>query len=135
MLDVPQRTQPTPQAIAAALTQQVDNDQPTELPLAFVGGTPPSWLKGSYLKNGPGTWRGMQHLFDGYAMLTKTRFDSGDAFFSSRYVQSEAYKAFAAGQPAFAEFGTPVGLFRTLVNTFKLVTGTGLGRLFADTLC
>lgn len=120
-------TQPTPQAIAAALTQQADNEQVDEVPLAFAGGSPPTWLHGLYLKNGPGTFKGMQHLFDGYAMLTKTRFDHGDAYFSSRFVQSEAYKAFCDGQMAFSEFGTSVGLVKNLVNTVKLVSGIGLG--------
>lgn len=81
-----------------------------------------------YLKNGPGTFKNMHHLFDGYGMLTKTRFDKGRAFFSSRFVQSDAYKAFAStGKPAFSEFGTPVGLVDNLVNTVKLLTGMGLG--------
>lgn len=130
VLNIPQyNTQPTPQAIAAALTQQVDNEQISEVLLTFTGGTPPTWLHGMYIKNGPGTFKGMEHLFDGYGMLTKTRFDHGNAFFSSRYLQSEAFKSFSAGNMAFSEFGTSVGLMRNLWNTVKLVTGAGLGAL------
>ena len=55
--------------------------QPTE---AIVEGTLPSWLHGSLVRNGPGTFRGMKHLFDGYAMLVKVSFKDGRASVQQR---------------------------------------------------
>ena len=50
--------------------------EPTQ---AAVEGTLPSWLHGYLVRNGPGTFRGMKHLFDGYAMLVKVHFEGGQA--------------------------------------------------------
>lgn len=49
-----------------------------------VQGEVPKWLDGMYIRNGPGDYEKMKHLFDGYAMLAKTRFDNGRVFFSNR---------------------------------------------------
>ena len=46
------------------------------LPLQVCGSIP-SWLHGDYIRNGPGTFKGMKHLFDGYGMLVKFSFESG----------------------------------------------------------
>lgn len=55
--------------------------EPTEV---NVQGSIPAWLRGSYVRNGPGTFRGMKHLFDGYGMLVKFAFDSGKLQVSHR---------------------------------------------------
>ena len=55
--------------------------EPTQ---AAVEGTLPSWLHGSLVRNGPGTFRGMKHLFDGYAMLVKVHFEGGRASVQQR---------------------------------------------------
>ena len=55
--------------------------EPTQ---AAVEGTLPSWLHGSLVRNGPGTFRGMKHLFDGYAMLVKVHFEGGQASVQQR---------------------------------------------------
>lgn len=52
---------------------------------AEVQGKVPSWLHGSFVRNGPGTFRGMKHLFDGYAMLAKFAFENGTVKVSHRY--------------------------------------------------
>ena len=44
----------------------------------------PSWLHGSLVRNGPGTFRGMKHLFDGYAMLVKVSFKDSRASVQQR---------------------------------------------------
>ena len=56
-------------------------------------GTLPSWLHGSLVRNGPGTFRGMKHLFDGYAMLVKVHFEAGQASVQQRWAtpQSQQY--------------------------------------------
>ena len=55
--------------------------EPTQ---AAVEGRLPSWLHGSLVRNGPGTFRGMKHLFDGYAMLVKVHFEGGQASVQQR---------------------------------------------------
>ena len=43
-----------------------------------VKGQIPKWLKGSFVRNGPGHFAPeMKHLFDGYAMLVRFDFDGG----------------------------------------------------------
>lgn len=44
----------------------------------------PAWLHGALVRNGPGTFRGMNHLFDGYAMLVKVSFEDGHASVQQR---------------------------------------------------
>lgn len=47
------------------------------LPLE-VSGNFPKWLHGDYIRNGPGTFKGMKHSFDGYGMLVKFAFKDGE---------------------------------------------------------
>lgn len=50
-----------------------------------VSGAFPTWLHGDYVRNGPGTFKGMDHLFDGYGMLVKFSFDNGKVSTQQRY--------------------------------------------------
>ena len=43
-----------------------------------ISGSIPAWLHGDYIRNGPGTFKGMKHLFDGYGMLVKFSFKDGN---------------------------------------------------------
>jgi carlactone synthase / all-trans-10'-apo-beta-carotenal 13,14-cleaving dioxygenase len=50
---------------------------------AQVSGTIPSWLSGSYMRNGPGTYEngapgGQVHMFDGFALLAKFAVDGAN---------------------------------------------------------
>ncbi|XWS70319.1 hypothetical protein CRYUN_Cryun03dG0037800 [Craigia yunnanensis] len=62
-----------------------------------VQGEIPLWLKGTYLRNGPGLWHiedyNFRHLFDGYATLVKLHFENGGLIAGHRQIESEAYKA------------------------------------------
>ncbi|KAE8712501.1 Carotenoid cleavage dioxygenase 8 [Hibiscus syriacus] len=62
-----------------------------------VQGEIPLWLKGTYLRNGPGLWHiedyNFRHLFDGYATLVKLHFENGQLIAGHRQIESEAYKA------------------------------------------
>jgi len=62
-----------------------------------VQGQIPLWLKGTYLRNGPGLWHiedyNFRHLFDGYAMLAKLHFENGRLIAGHRQIESDAYKA------------------------------------------
>ncbi|CAG9463746.1 unnamed protein product [Pedinophyceae sp. YPF-701] len=76
---------------------------------AEVRGELPSWLVGSYLRNGPGNFDGMQHLFDGYAMLCKVRFDGARCFSSHKFIETEAWKSKRdLGKMRWREFGTAI---------------------------
>ncbi|XP_039051144.1 carotenoid cleavage dioxygenase 8 homolog B, chloroplastic-like [Hibiscus syriacus] len=63
----------------------------------LVQGDLPLWLKGTYLRNGPGLWHiedyNFRHLFDGYATLVKLHFENGRLIAGHRQIESEAYKA------------------------------------------
>ncbi|CAA7402796.1 unnamed protein product [Spirodela intermedia] len=63
----------------------------------MVEGQIPPWLKGTYLRNGPGLWNiedhEFRHLFDGYATLVGVHFEGGRLKAGHRQIQSEAYKA------------------------------------------
>ncbi|XP_058074230.1 carotenoid cleavage dioxygenase 8 homolog B, chloroplastic [Magnolia sinica] len=62
-----------------------------------VDGEIPSWLSGTYLRNGPGMWHigdyNFRHLFDGYATLVRLHFENGRLIAGHRQIESEAYKA------------------------------------------
>ncbi|KAE8688984.1 Carotenoid cleavage dioxygenase 8 [Hibiscus syriacus] len=62
-----------------------------------VQGDIPLWLKGTYLRNGPGLWHmedyNFRHLFDGYATLVKLHFENDRLVAGHRQIESEAYKA------------------------------------------
>jgi len=83
----------------------------TDLPMNVVEGSIPKWLKGDYIRNGPGLFEAgnkrLNHLFDGYGMLVKVAFDpSSPPQVSTRFIESDAYRAAAAGKMAYPEFGT-----------------------------
>ncbi|KAF8393416.1 hypothetical protein HHK36_021660 [Tetracentron sinense] len=62
-----------------------------------VEGKIPSWLRGTYLRNGPGMWHigeyNFRHLFDGYATLVRLHFENGGLIAGHRQIESDAYKA------------------------------------------
>ncbi|KAF5192407.1 Carotenoid cleavage dioxygenase [Thalictrum thalictroides] len=62
-----------------------------------VQGEIPLWLKGTYIRNGPGLWNigdyNFRHLFDGYATLVGLHFENGKLKARHRQLESEAYKA------------------------------------------
>ncbi|CAH9106291.1 unnamed protein product [Cuscuta epithymum] len=75
----------------------------------LVQGQIPNWLKGTYLRNGPGLWHigeyNMRHLFDGYATLVGLHFAEGRIRMGHRQIESEAYKAARKNQKlCFREF-------------------------------
>ncbi|KAE8056609.1 hypothetical protein FH972_013364 [Carpinus fangiana] len=63
----------------------------------IVQGEIPLWLRGTYLRNGPGMWAignyEFRHLFDGYATLVKLHFENGRLVAGHRQIESEAYLA------------------------------------------
>ena len=59
--------------------------QVERLPLE-ASGTIPSWLHGDYVRNGPGTFKSMKHLFDGYGMIVKFSIKDGQVTTQQRYL-------------------------------------------------
>ncbi|AES73861.1 putative oxidoreductase [Medicago truncatula] len=63
----------------------------------LVQGHIPLWLKGTYIRNGPGMWNigdyNFRHLFDGYATLVGLHFEDGRLVAGHRQVESQAYQA------------------------------------------
>ncbi|HEY9683415.1 MAG TPA: carotenoid oxygenase family protein [Oculatellaceae cyanobacterium] len=77
-----------------------------------VHGKIPEWLSGTFLRNGPALFKllhqSVQHFFDGLALLQSYQITDGTIEFSTRYLQSKAYKsAMESGALEFGEFGTP----------------------------
>jgi beta,beta-carotene 9',10'-dioxygenase len=76
-----------------------------------VRGQVPSWLTGTLLRNGPGTFEvGQQHYrhwFDGLAMLHKFTIASGQVSYANKYLDTQSYRtANQTGKISYSEFAT-----------------------------
>jgi beta,beta-carotene 9',10'-dioxygenase len=79
-----------------------------QLPLV---GKLPSWLTGTLVRNGPGTFHvGQQtyrHWFDGLAMLHKFSLDGERVSYANRFLDGKSYRsARETGQISYSEFAT-----------------------------
>jgi beta,beta-carotene 9',10'-dioxygenase len=76
-----------------------------------VEGAMPTWLEGSLIRNGPGTFqvgqRRYRHWFDGLAMLHRFSFAAGRVSYANRFLETKAYAAARdEGRIAYPEFAT-----------------------------
>ncbi|XP_033606319.1 carotenoid isomerooxygenase isoform X2 [Cryptotermes secundus] len=76
-----------------------------------ITGCIPYWLKGSLLRNGPGSLKvgdmTFGHLFDGSALLHRFAIDGGHVTYQSRFLKTQTYKRnMAAQRIVVTEFGT-----------------------------
>ena len=77
-----------------------------------VVGTIPEWVRGSYIRSGPGVFDlknnfTLNHIFDGYAVISKFEFNGNQVTFDKKYLQSDAFqRASHAGRPCVTEYGT-----------------------------
>ncbi|HEX6887683.1 MAG TPA: carotenoid oxygenase family protein [Candidatus Nanopelagicales bacterium] len=76
-----------------------------------VIGRLPDWLRGSLLRNGPGTFdvgrRRYRHWFDGLAMLHRFSIVDGRVSYANRFLETRAYAAARdEGRIAYPEFAT-----------------------------
>lgn len=76
-----------------------------------VLGALPTWLTGSLIRNGPGTFqvgqRRYRHWFDGLAMLHRFSFAEGRVSYANRFLETRAYAAARdEGRIAYPEFAT-----------------------------
>ncbi|KAJ2949968.1 hypothetical protein O0L34_g11293 [Tuta absoluta] len=74
-------------------------------------GTIPPWLRGSLIRNGPGSLKvgtmTFDHLFDSSALLHRFAIDDGRVTYQCRFLQSNTYKRnHAASRIVVTEFGT-----------------------------
>jgi beta,beta-carotene 9',10'-dioxygenase len=101
----------------------LDQEQP---PVALpVQGTFPAWLAGCLLRTGPAKFevssRSYRHWFDGLAMLHRFGFGGGAVSYTSRFLDSPAYRAARdTGQISYSEFATDPcrSLFKRIATTF-----------------
>ncbi|XP_021739154.1 carotenoid cleavage dioxygenase 8 homolog B, chloroplastic-like [Chenopodium quinoa] len=100
----------------------------------LVEGEIPSWLRGTYLRNGPGLWHmgdhQFRHLFDGYATLVKLHFENGRLVAGHRQLESEAYKAARKNNKIcyreFSETPKPNNFLAYIGELANLFTGASL---------
>ncbi|KAK9795606.1 hypothetical protein WJX73_008002 [Symbiochloris irregularis] len=119
---------PTQAAKDAAFRTDIapEQERPFELE---VSGSVPKWLKGSYIRNGPGHYAPeMKHMFDGYGLLSRFIFEDGKVSAMARYTASNAFKLWkSSGKMQFSEFGTSISTLKNIWNTLLGVTGFGQG--------
>lgn len=91
-----------------------------------IKGSIPSWLEGTLLRNGPGTFKvGRQryrHWFDGLAMFHKFSISNGNISYQSKFLESKSYeKAKETGRIAYSEFATDPcrSLFSRVASVFN----------------
>lgn len=78
-----------PSAAARQAGYSTTSRQPAVDVPAGVSGRLPEWLNGTYIRNGPGDLQPMEHMFDGYAMLSSFKLDgrSNSASGSHRHAE------------------------------------------------
>ncbi|XP_076606884.1 carotenoid-cleaving dioxygenase, mitochondrial-like [Chaetodon auriga] len=100
-----------------------------------VQGTIPSWVKGKFLRNGPGKFEfgntHYNHWFDGMAMLHQFKIDNGQVTYMSRFLLSEAYKNNSErDRIVMSEFGTLAmpdpckNFFQRFLSRFEMMEPT-----------
>lgn len=91
-----------------------------------VSGVMPEWLRGTLVRNGPGSFRAgqdqMRHWFDGIAMLHRFSFHAGRIAYANRFLDTSSYRSSReAGRMTYSEFATDPcrGLFGRLTAVFS----------------
>lgn len=95
-----------------------------------VTGSIPSWLKGTLLRNGPGSLQvgeyAFNHLFDSSALLHRFAICNGKVTYQCRFVQTDVYRKNKAAQRiVVTEFGTKAvpdpckSIFQRVASIFK----------------
>ena len=99
--------------------------------LVVEGTALPGYVRGDLIRNGPAVWQGAdrayEHAFDGLAKLLKFSLFDGRVSFSTRFVQSNWFKAVVANAlpvPASVTVGRTDPPFSTLQNIWGLVTSS-----------
>src|SRR2546423_10386784 len=90
--------------------KSVEREFPEPVELA-VEGRIPAWLTGSVVRSGPAKFeaggRSVRHWFDGLALLDRFAVQDGRATYTSRMLESGAYRAVSErGEISYQEFAT-----------------------------
>ncbi|XP_036393701.1 beta,beta-carotene 9',10'-oxygenase-like [Megalops cyprinoides] len=93
----------------AKLVRSVD-ETPEPIGTA-IRGQIPSWIHGSFLRNGPGKFefgnKSFNHWFDGMALMHQFRIEAGQVTYRSRFLHSSSYRANSEhDRIVVSEFGT-----------------------------
>ncbi|XP_029685868.1 beta,beta-carotene 9',10'-oxygenase-like [Takifugu rubripes] len=93
----------------AALLSSVE-ETPDPIPTT-IKGTIPTWIKGSFLRNGPGKFEfgeeSYTHWFDGMALMHRFHIQEGNVTYSSRFLRSDSYVSNSEkNRIVVSEFGT-----------------------------
>ncbi|XP_068077429.2 beta-carotene 15, 15-dioxygenase 2, like isoform X1 [Danio rerio] len=77
----------------------------------LIKGQIPSWINGSFLRNGPGKFEfgesNFTHWFDGMALMHRFNIKDGQVTYSSRFLQSDSYvQNSEKNRIVVSEFGT-----------------------------
>ena len=87
------------------------NDDEIQVDRLPIQGKFPEWLRGSLIRNGPGTLQvgdeTYRHWFDGHAMLHKFNFEKGDIAYRNKFLETQSYRAaMAEDKIVYPEFAT-----------------------------
>ncbi|KAE8592642.1 hypothetical protein XENTR_v10018831 [Xenopus tropicalis] len=122
----------------APLFQTVE-ETPQPIPTQIIG-TVPSWIKGSFLRNGPGKFEfgedKFNHWFDGMALMHKFTIENGNVTYMSRFLESDSYKTnHSENRIAVSEFGTTAmpdpckSIFYRFLSRFEMPNPTDNGSI------
>ncbi|XP_017287496.1 beta,beta-carotene 9',10'-oxygenase [Kryptolebias marmoratus] len=117
----------------APLIRSVE-ETPEPIPTT-VQGTIPSWINGTFLRNGPGKFEfgntRYNHWFDGMAMMHQFKIQTGEVTYRSRFLRSNAYKKNSEqDRIVMSEFGTLAmpdpckNFFQRFLSRFEMMETT-----------
>uniref|UniRef100_A0A672JHW9 Beta,beta-carotene 9',10'-oxygenase-like n=1 Tax=Salarias fasciatus TaxID=181472 RepID=A0A672JHW9_SALFA len=101
-----------PWSLHSSLANLVSTVEETPDPIpTTIKGTIPSWINGSFLRNGPGKFEFGEdrytHWFDGMAMMHRFHICEGNVTYSSRFLRSDSYvQNSEKNRIVVSEFGT-----------------------------
>ncbi|KAL7836289.1 hypothetical protein AOLI_G00275730 [Acnodon oligacanthus] len=96
------------ESIAPLVTSVEETPEPI---LTVIKGNIPSWINGSFLRNGPGKFEfgesRFNHWFDGMALMHRFHICDGQVTYSSRFLRSDSYvQNLEKNRIVVSEFGT-----------------------------
>jgi len=93
------------------LFDTLKEEQPQLQKLNTITGSIPTWVNGSYYRNGPARFEfgdtSFNHWFDGSALIHRFKLKNGEVWYQNRFLNSDAYvKDKSANRIVVTEFGT-----------------------------
>lgn len=96
------------EVIARSMSPEEETAEPVE---TKITGSVPSWLNGSLYRNGSGIFEigdiKMNHLFDGFSVLSRYDIKDGKVFYKNRILRSDTWnESIKANRLVYGQFGT-----------------------------